>query len=347
MKVPGRKITSYLGQSYVPASREVWAIGHNRQSGVGSIDVNNDSDYDFSITLKNDKHLYSERALRRSLTFRSATAATQLSIATQIAAAINADGVLQDAVTAVVVGDGTGAYGLTGATDYGVEITAKLLTQNQTTYHEERVYWNLNLEDFTSGFDTTTVGRIEQMTYGKGTYAQVSLAEKKAISYEGVLNFTKWPIPTQIYAGSSTLVTSANVSATTGNVSITSGEDVATVTANGIIRPGEIIDIDGTQYEVKYLIGTTQFVITSLATATYSGANLKVKYGYDSIVIEFSNPNLLEAAGVTQDNRQSVVICTPAIASGGAYNISSAQGIDLLAVLNPYMASLGFANVTL
>lgn len=347
MKVPGRKVTSYLGKAYVPAAREVWAIGYNRQSATGSIDANNDEDYNFSITLKNDKHLYSERALRRTLTFRSAAAATQLSIATQIAAAINADGVLNDAVTAVVVANGTGQYGLTGATNYGVEITAILLTQNQTTYNEERVYLNLNLEDFTSGFGTTTVGQIENMTYGKGTPNQVSLTEKKLISYEGVLNFTKWPIPTQIYSASSTLTTSSVVSATTGNVAITISEDVATVTANGILRPGEIIAINDVQYEIKYLIGTTKFVITALASATYSGSSLKVKYGYDSIAIEFSNPNLLEGAGVTQDNRQGILICTPAIVSAGAYNVSSAQGTDLLAVLNPYMASLGFANVTL
>lgn len=348
MKVPGRQVTSYLGQSYKPAARDVWAIGYNRQSAAGSIDVNNDVDYNFSITFKNNKQLYSERALKRSFSIRSAAAATQLSIATQITSAINADGICADAVTAVNVGNGTGAYGLTGATAWGVEITADLQTQDVTSYRENRVYFTVNIDDFASGFETTTIGQIENMTYGKGTYAQVSLLEKSNIAGEGVLNFTKFPIPTQIYAANSTLVTSSNVTATTGNVSVTINLDRGSVvTSNAILRAGEIIDVNGTQYEIKYLISTTEFVLTTVASATYSGANLKVKYGYDSIAIEFSNPNIVQGPGVLQDNLQSIVICTPAIASAGAYNVSSQQGIDLLAILNPYMASLGFANLTL
>lgn len=347
MKIPGRKVTSYLGKSYKPASRDVWAIGYNRQSTTGSIDVTNDADYQFYITFKNPKNLYSERLQRRSFIVRSAASATQLSIATQIANAINLDGVCADFVTAVVVGNGTGAYGLTGASAWGVEITADLLSLPVGAYNEERVYFEVYLEDFTTAFGTTTATQIETMTYGSGTYNQVSLLEKMCLANEGVLNFKMWPIPTQVLSASSTLVTSSNVSGVTGNVSITSGEDVATVTSNTIIRPGEIIDINGTQYEVKYLIGATKFVITSLATATYSGANLKVKYGYDVIAIEFSNPNLLQAAGVTQDNLQSVVIAIPAINSGSAYNSQSTQLGDLLGVLNPYMQSAGFATLTL
>lgn len=350
MKIPGRHITSYLGTSYVPATRDVWAIGYNRQSAAGSIIVVNDADYDFHIRFKNPKFLYSERMLAHQLTFRSAAAATQLSIATQIANAINADLIASDYVEAVVVGDGTGAYGLTAATNYGVEVTAKLVpvTQaNSTYYQEERVYFDIELEDFDSAFGATTIGQIENMTYGKNTYNQVRLAERKAISYEGVLNYTKFPINVQTYSASSTLILTANVTATTGNVAITSGEDVATVTSNTIVRPGEFIDINGVNYEVKYLIGSTKFVITSLATATYTGANLKFRYKYDAIIIEFSNPNHLEGAGVHQDNRQAVHIAVPSIDTGGAYTSQSAQLTAILAKLNPYMASLGFANLVL
>lgn len=348
MKIPGKKVTSYLGKSYKPASRDVWAIGYNRQTSAGSIDVTSDSDYQFYLRFKNSKQLFSERALRRSFTFRSATSATQLSIATQIAAAINADIISADFCTAVVVADGTGAYGLTGATNYGVEITSKVLAINQTSYLEERVYFEVHLEDFATSFGSTTATQIENMTYGSGTYNQVYLIEKRCLSNEGVLNFTKWPIPTQIMAASSTLATSSNVSGTTGNVTVTINLDRGSVaTANTILRPGEIIDVNGVQYEIKYLISTTEFVLTTVASATYTGANLKVKYGYDTIAIEFSNPNLLDGAGMLQDNLQSVVIAIPAITAAAAYNSQSTQLGDVLGILNPYMQSVGFATLNL
>lgn len=350
MKIQGRKITSYLGTSYTPAERDVWAIGYNRKTATGSIAVVNDADYDFHIRFKNPKFLYSERMLAKQLTFRSATAATQLTIATQIKNAINADLIASDYVEAVVVGNGTGVMGLTAATAWGVEITAKLVSvtqANSTYYMEERVYFDIELEDFDSAFGATTIGQIETMSYGKNTYNQVRLAERKMISYEGVLNYTLFPIPAQTYAASASLFLTSNVTGVTGNVSITIAEDVATVTSNTIVRPGELIDINGVNYEVKYLIGTTKFVVTAVASATYSGANLKFRYKYDSIVIEFSNPNLLEGAGVTQDNKQTVIIVVPSIDATGSYTSQSAQLTAILSKLNPYMASLGFANLVL
>jgi len=350
MKIPGRKITSYLGTSYAPASRDVWAIGYNRQSAAGLITATNDATYTFHVRLKNPKFLYSERILAKALSFRSAAVATQLTIATQIKNAIDADLILSKHVETVVVGNGTGVMGLTAATAFGVEITAKLISvtqANSTYFQEERVYFDIELEDFDSAFGATTATQIENMTYGKNTFNQVKLSERKNISYEGVLNFTQFPIPIQTYAASSTLFSSSIVTATTGNVSITILEDVATVTSNTIIRPGEIVLIDTVQYEVKYLIGTTKFVVVGVASATFSGATFKVRYKYDAIVIEFSNPNQLEGAGVSQDNKQCVMIAIPSIDAGGAYTSQSAQLTSVLAKLNPYMASLGFANLVL
>ena len=141
MWINGRSVVSARAEAYAPAQREVWAIGHNRKTAAGTIEVNNSTVYTAAIRFKNDKSLYSERPEVLRVEFTSSATATQLSIATQAAAAINNSG-FKTLVSAIVVGDGTGVYGLTGATDYGVEITAKDIEQFQTrNKKDKRVYF--------------------------------------------------------------------------------------------------------------------------------------------------------------------------------------------------------------
>src|SRR5574343_168268 len=155
MKIEGTSVLRYEGKSYQAAKREVWAIGYDRKLATRSIEVNAETDYQFSIVFKNYKTLYSERQETFRVNFTSSASATQLSIATQIASAIN-NGSYKTQVSAVVVGDGTGAYGVTGATNYGVEITAKDVNQNlNTTYTLNQVYFQVAVNDNT-GFGTTT-----------------------------------------------------------------------------------------------------------------------------------------------------------------------------------------------
>ena len=350
MKVPGVNVTNYAGIKYTPSARNTWAIGYNRDTAAGLIYAQNSTEYSFSIEILSDKLVYSERPERFLFTFNSAAAATQLTIATQIAGLINARPKCKDLVSAIVVGNGTGIMGLTSATAWGVEIMGKTQTQLVGSYLNDFVNMEVNVDDST-GFDTTTTcTEIQVYVAGSGTYVNVYNIENFCYGFEGVVNRVQWPIPTLTYSSVSTPVLSGNVAAAattpTGNVSVTIGEDVATVaTATTGLRPGELIDIDGVNYEIKYIASSTTFVITSTFSATYSGANLKVRYLYDMYNVEFTNPIITQGPGVVNDNKQQIIIAVPAIDAGAADPFDttgdaadmSAAGIQIKAILNGYM----------
>lgn len=374
--IVGTSAIGYKGEHYVPSRRCVWGIGYQRGSVVdgvttaasGSITVANSTIYEFTIRFKNDKQNYSERPEVLSISFTSSAAATQSNIADQIVSAINnsafgasVSGVKE--IVAVKVGDGTGAYGLTGATNFGVEITGLTINQFQTSnYAEELVYFSVHVND-ASGFGSGTAAtQIQSVKYGTGTYNQVYNMENKFYGNEGVLNRTKWPVPALTFLASSTYVTSGNVAAAattpTGNVTATINEDVVTVaTATTGLRPGEIIDINGTQYEIKYVRSSTTFVTTAVQAATYSGANLKVKYLYNIFNIVVRDQTIQDGAGVGQFSQKSIFIATPAIDAAAADPFdrtldsadTSAECLDILDILNGWMATtpLAPANVTL
>jgi len=347
MWINGRSVIGARSESYAPAQREVWAIGHNRKTGTGTIEVNNATEYTFSIRFKNDKSLYSERPEVLRGNFISGAAATQLSIATQIADAINVSG-FKSLVEAVVVGDGTGVYGLTAATDYGVEITAKDIEQFQSsTYKENRVYFSVHVDDSTGFGATTTCTQIQANSYGEGTYKAVYNKENFDYQYEGLVNRRLWPTQQVKFNVNSTPVLSANVTGVTGNVTTVINQDVVTVgTDTAILRAGELIDINGVAYEIKYIIDTTKFVITAPASANYgAAANLKVKYFYDVFIIEFNDNSFTTGADVISQARKSVYIATPAIDAGGAYNSVSTEGTALRTNLNAWLATTPAAPV--
>jgi len=225
MWINGRSVVSAKAKAYTPATREVWAIGYNRKTATGSIEVNNSTVYTAAIRFKNDKSLYSERPEVLRVEFTSATSATQLSVATQAAAAINNSG-FKTLVSAIVVGDGTGVYGVTGATNYGIEITAKDIEQFQSsTYKENRVYFSVHVDDSTGFGDTTTCTQIVANSYGEGTYNEIYNKENFEYQYEGLSNRRLWPAQTPKLKVSSTAILAG---ATGVNVSGTSGEDVVT-----------------------------------------------------------------------------------------------------------------------
>lgn len=338
MKIDGKSVISYKATSYKPAQREVWAIGHNRKTAVGTITVAASTDYKYSIRFKNDKFNFSARPETLSVSFTSAAGATQLNIATQIAAGINSSSFTSE-VVAVVVGDGTGIYGLTGATDYGVEITAKDVAQFvTTTYTPNLVYFSVHVDDST-GFGTgTTCTQIQGFTYGSGTYAQVYNLENKDFGYEGVTNRRQWPIPALDYSSTSTLVLSAAIGV---NVSATISEDTVTFASDvsAIIRPGEKVEINSVNYEIKYFISTTVAVLTSTVTGTFGAGDVcKVRLKYDTVVIEF-NDTVSGPTGTLSVANKSVIIAVPAIDTGDAYNGLSAGGQDVVDILNGWLAT--------
>lgn len=345
MKIDGASVTGYSAKSYVPAQREVWAIGYNRKTSTGSITVADSTDYGYSIRFKNDKWLYAERNEELRVNFKTSDAATQLEIATKTADAITNSSYATQ-ISAIVVGNGTGVYGLTSATNYGVEITAKDVNQFSTsTYSQNNVYFSVHVDDSTGFGSGTACNQIQAFTYGSGTFRQVRILEDKAFGTEGVLNRRQWIIPELDYSSTSTLVLSAvigiNQTGTTGQDTVTFASTIA-----AILRPGEKVEIDGVNYEIKYIMGdgtgvgaANAVVLTSPLTTTTAGTNVtKVRLKYDTIIIEF-NDTVLGSTGYTSVANKSIIIAVPSIATGGAYNALSTAGTNLKAILDGWMAT--------
>lgn len=346
MKIAGTSVISYQGESYRPAKRSVYAIGYNRATTTGLIEVNNDTNYNYTIRFKNDKWLYSQRPEVLNVNFQSASSATQLTIATQIAGTINTSS-FRTQISAVVVGNGTGLYGLTGATAYGVEIWALDINQfSSTTYTPNQVYFSAHVND-ASGFGTTTTcAAIQAPAFGSGTYNQVYTTENKDFQYEGVLNRRLWPIPVLDYSSTATYVLSAAITPTWAG---TTGEDTVTFSATvaAIVRAGEKVELDSINYEVKYFVSATVAVLTTplLSTATTGAAKVRLKY--DIVTIEFND--IVNTPTSSAIANKSVVIAVPAIDAGGAYNALSTAGTNLKAILDGWMTTTpgAFANISI
>lgn len=348
MRIDGVNTISYQSESYTPARRAVWTIGYNRKTAAGTITASASTNYNFSIRFKNDKWLYSQKPEMLNVNFTSSAAATQLTIATQIAASIT-NSSFRTIVEAVVIGNGTGVYGLTAATNYGVEITAKDVNQfSATTYTPNFVYFSVHVNDASGFASTTTCTEIQSFTLGSGTFAQVRAIESLNYQYEGVLNRRQWPIPELDYSSVSTY----NLSAAIGvNVAGTTGEDTVTFSGSvaAILRAGEKVEINAVNYEIKYFVSTTVAVLTSPLLTTFAASDVcKVRYQYDLITIDFNDINNGPTGAVAVSNK-SVLIAVPAIATGGAYSSLSAGGQDFLDILNAWMITTpkAFANVTI
>ena len=343
-KIDGASVLSYQADVYSPAKREVWALGYSRKTATGTIEVNPDTTYNYTIRFKNDKFIYSERPEVLNVSFTSSTTATQLSIATQVASSINNSSFKKN-VVAVVIGDGTALYGLTGASNYGVEITSKDVEQFiNTTYTLNQVYFAVFVNDATGFGTTTTCTQIQAFSYGSGTYNQVYSLENKCFGTEGVMNRRQWPIPVLDYSSTSALTLSNSITPT---VALTLGEDKATfsLTVASILRAGEKVELDGVNYEIKYFINSTVAILTSLVlTTTNATAAAKVRVKYSTISIEF-NDAINTPTGVVAVANKSVSIAVPTIASGGNWtsfaspSTHSTAATNLKALLDTWMAS--------
>lgn len=345
-RIDGANIISYTAKKYAAEKRSVWSIGHSRLTGVGTIEVNNDTDYKFAIRFKNDKQLYSERPEVLSVLFTSSSTATQLSIATQITSAIN-NSAYRGQIKAVTVGDGTGVYGLTGATDYGVEIWGLDVPLNlSTTYTHNQVYFSVSVLD-ASGFGTTsTCTEIQAMDPGNGTYAQVYQMENFDLGTEGVLNRRQWPIPSFDYSASSTYL--SGTTGLTATIVLNSDLVVFSGAVAGILSAGDKVTIDSVNYEIKYLTSATDAVLTTpITTPSGAGKTSLVRVKYDLINIEY-NDAINTPTGVVAIANKSVVIAVPAIDNGGAYSSKSAAEQDVIDILDAWMATTprAFAAIT-
>lgn len=346
MPIKGANIVGWKGQSYVPATREVWAIGHNRKTAVGTIEVANSTEYSYSINFKWDKTFYSERPEVLDVVFTSASAATQLSIATQITNAINNSSFGSQpsgikVVKAVTVGDGTGVYGLTGATDYGVEIWALDVNQfANTQYKPLRVYFSVHVND-ASGFGTTTTcTQIQANDFGSGTLEQISGLELFNYQFEGVLNRVKFPIPALAQLTATSLTNSGTLAAFTATGTISEDQVTFSAAASTELPAGSFITLNGVAYEIKYYISTTVAVLTIVLAATIAAVAVTGKAGYDVYNISFNDITTTAGANVGQFSNKQITIASPAISgSPTAMTTASTSSTAIQTLLNAYMAT--------
>jgi len=370
LPIKGTSVTGYSAQQYMPASRNVWTIGYARAhaitfdengfpltytAGAGSIEVNNSTLYTASILFKNDKQFYSERPERLSIEFTSAAAATQLSIATQIADAINNSGYGSQptgikVVEALVIGDGSGVAGLTAATNYGVEIQGLVINQiDETTYTEEIVYFSVNVNDAT-GFGATTCVEVQPFVKGVGTYQQIYNMENFFYGYEGALNRRLWPIPNlpklTVAAGYTSGAFTAT-SATTALVDLVTISGGAGVAASQL-RPGSVVSLDGVSCVIKYFVSANSFIVTSAASLTTNGTGAVTSTAwYTVITINVTDTTIQAGAGVGQFSQKSIYIATPSIIAGATGNTvmttPSTEGAAIKAALDAWMATTPLA----
>lgn len=332
MLVDGASLVNIRTEAYTPATRNVWSIGYDRKAAAGSIEVNNASDYTASIRFKNDKSLYSERPEMLRINFTSSATATQLSVATQTAAAINNSG-YKTLVEAKIVSNGPfvaatgtspavfGDATLGAATAYGVEITALDINQfRSSTYKENRVYFSVQVEDATGFGSSTTCTEIQPVSYGQGTYNYVYNKENFDYQYEGLSNRRLWPAQSVSF---NVNATSVNTGALTVTGSLAVGQDLLTLSAGSTaqIRTGELITVGGVFYEVKYIIGTgaiTKLILTTVAPATVAAQAITVRCFYSLMVLEFNDNSFTSGADLISVARKSIYIATPAINAAAA-----------------------------
>lgn len=360
MRINGMAVKSARFEKYAPAAREVWAIGYDRKLATGLIEVNASSDYTANIRFKNDKSLFSERPEVLRINFTSSVSASQLSVATQLRDNINNSG-FKSLIVALLVGNGSGAMGLTGATAYGVEITAKDIEQFQSsTYKENRVYFSCHVDDSTGFGSTTTCTQISTNSYGEGTYNQIYNKENFEYQYEGLSNRRLWPtqdvkfnvVNTGYLSGSvvaaATTPTGALSAASTGVLGAnTVGYDVVEVaTSTAGLRAGELITLNSVAYEIKYIISSTKFVITSPLTAVVAGTAFLVKYFYDTLTITFADNTFTSGADIQALAQKAIIIATPSINVGSADPFDrtldtgsySTEGVELLTNIGAWLA---------
>ena len=362
--IKGTSVTKYEGQPYAPSTRGVWSIGYNRgavtnlgtTTAGGSISVSNSTDYVLNIRFKNDKSFYSVRPEVLRVEFTSAAAATQSSICDQIVLAINNSGFGSSVsgvkeIKAVKVGDNAttgGNYGVSGATNFGVEIWGLTINQFQNTqYGVEVVKFSCHVDD-SSGFSTTACLELQAASNGTGTYDQVYNLENFAQGVEGVLNRVTWPVPTLQYNSNSSGFTSGTLTnPTSGTVTAAIGLDrvVFGSAANTQLPAGSLFNINGgaTFYEVKYYISSTVAITTELgavATGVVTG-----KAFYDLINITVADTTIQDGSGVSQVSYKSFVIATPAIVATSSVNMTtpSTEGAALKAALDNWMSTTPLA----
>lgn len=350
--IEGYNVISYKAESYAPATRCVAVIGYDRSLATGLIEVNNDTEYEFNIKFKNDKTFYSERGEFLRGTFRSTTTDTESTIATTITNLINNSSFGSQpsgikVVKAVKVGNNTGAYGLTGATHYGVEIWGLDINQfANTTYSNKLVSFTVGVNDSIGFGPTTTCTQIQGMSYGTGTYDQIYNTERETSFNEGRLNAKLFPIPDYKFLSSSTGTLSGTLAAFTATGTSTEDKVTFSAAASTQLPAGSSVVFAGdtTIYKIKYWVSTTVAILDTVLVSNLLTAAVTAYAWYDVFNIVVRDVTTTPGANIGAFSKKVIMVAVPAISTTATS--MQARGTELLAIkntLNTWMSSTPLA----
>ena len=202
------------------------------------------------------------------------------------------------------------------------------------------MYFSAQVDD-ASGFGTTTTcTQIQANSYGTGTLEQVYGIENYNYQFEGVLNRTKWPIPTLAYLTATSLFVSGNIAAFTATVVANSDLVEFTFAASTQLPAGSFLTINGVAHEIKYYIDSTHAILVNNSLVSAGGLTVIGKAGYDIYNISINDVTTGAGANMGMFANKAIMIASPAI-SGAPVTMAtkSASSTAIEAVLNPYMTS--------
>lgn len=277
-EINGTQVRNYRGEKFRAAAPAISYVGlapagtpKTLSTGTGAIEANSGVTYEFSVINKAEKE---KRQVPRRYYFNSDSSATQLEIATNIAAQINAD--TDSVVTAEVIGNGTGTSGLTSATAWGIKIKGK----------SGEVYYEIGLND---AWGATPIDYQVDNYFGSGTYAKLREIEIMSKGYLGYLNFRTLVKPLTYYT------TTQSNSALTGAATVAVTQNSCRITFNANVTSdlavGDNISISGVVYTIAAITtASTVYELTEpykgATNATLAIASVTKEEGYDMIVID-------------------------------------------------------------
>ena len=293
--IKGVTVRDYRGEIFKAYRQEIVYVGHKpsntttHAAGSGAIVAANSSEYSMLIKFKGQQEIL-WRASRYNYT--SDTSATQLEIATAFVTKINADTAI--GAVAVVVGDGTGANGVTGATNYGIQVI-----------FNANLYGSVGLPDVyptvTNAFSTTPVATDVNYSPGNGNQVQMLDVEFTSQSNMGFKNRIWFPggdttaVPT-------TYIVAQSASALTGTCATTAGDRRVTGTGTFFLTElavGDAININGTRYSVRTITSDVALALDNPAIDTNAADASTKEEGYDIVVIAHDNTMASARAGET------------------------------------------------
>ncbi len=327
LRIDGAGVTKFSGASYSAAQEQITSIGYNGTSG--SIDAINANDYKVSVIYKHNKDMWSEQLNKRVYRYTSDLTATQQEIAADLTKQIVADPF--KAVIAERLVDGTFTALSNNAT---VTNGATLVTSNA------------------HGLSVGSVVRIDGTTGTTPAYVVASVPTANTFHLD---------VP---YQGASGTVLAANIGA------------MSAITAWGIRLTGAAIPFEVGLY--KYLkaifeVKITNFGNTPVTTSQESNKGIGAwqsvaelewfAYGFDGITNRIGHPVPAGRTDVVSGANYDVITIEwvnthksyPVSGVKPAKNLlyifiveNAAQTTDVLAQLNPWMASVpgAFATVT-